>query len=152
MSLWQAKALQAFPELRPAIERADSLGALWIEIFLRFTAQYDCSQTESTDPSTLVRRTYMYAIWCASAKDWHTRAAVAMGFFEDLASFAFRSSKVVYDHIIEDLAANLGIPMIKQHSGDLGHFLTKDQLQKFSQDVEEAARRRQRRSAKYKRH
>jgi len=93
----------------------------------------------------------MYAIWCSGAKDWRTREAVEIGFFESLAFAALSSKKAAYDQIIEDAVAHLGLPRMKAHAVALGHLIPREKLERFFQDAQVTADRNQKRSAKRRR-
>ncbi len=89
----------------------------------------------------------MYALWCHSTADWHTKEAAGIEFFESIVPFAIRSGKLVYNRIVEDLVAHIGVPAIKNNSTSFGYSLSAEQLEHFLKQVDEAAKRRARRSA-----
>jgi hypothetical protein len=133
--------LKAFPEFRSAIQRVDS-SALWSELFSHFTAPYDVDRLPARDQtSNLIRRIYMYAIWCSGAKDWRTRKSIEIAFFESLGSSALNSKKPAYDRNVEDAVAHLGLPALKAHAVALGHLIKKEHLEKFLQDAAHTAKR-----------
>jgi hypothetical protein len=90
----------------------------------------------------------MYAIWCSGAKDWRTREAVEIAFFESLGLSALNSKKPAYHRIVEAAVAHLGLPALKAHAVALGHLIKKEQLEEFLQDAAHTAGRNQRRRAK----
>ena len=61
----------------------------------------------------------MYAIWRSGAKDWRTREAVEIAFFESLGSSALNRKKLAYDRIVEDAVAHLGLPALKASKNSL---------------------------------
>ena len=145
MSKWRGKAIEIFPEMRPAIEGADTLTSLWIEIVSRLQTQYDRSQeSPERKHADLIRKVYKYAMWCASAEDWRTREAVEISFFESILPFAMRGGKATYDKVIADLVANIGLQEIKVRSASLSYSLTQEQKQRFLRDIQAAVNQRRR--------
>jgi hypothetical protein len=147
MSKWRAKALELFPDLRPAIQTVATPGELWYKLSLRLQTHYSSVSPPETSLD-FVRKVHMYALWCHSAADWHTRADAEMGFFEEIVPFAIRSGKSVYNRIVEDLVAYIGVPTIKNNAASFGYGLSPEKLDQFLKAVDEAAKRRARRSAK----
>ena len=94
---------------------------------MHFIAHYDVDRLPTVNaPSNLIRRIYMYAIWCSGARDWQTGATVEIAFFESLGLSALNSKKSAYDRIVEDALAHLGMPQLKAHAVALGHLITRE--------------------------
>jgi hypothetical protein len=149
MSKWRARAIQLFPELQPEIQRSATIGELWIELSAKLHSHYTTS-SESTAEScvTFARNVHLYALWCHGAADWRTKEAAGIEFFESIVRFAIRSGKLVYQRIVDDLVDYIGVPTIKNNAVSFGYGLSPGQLENFLRQVDEAARRRARRSAK----
>jgi hypothetical protein len=149
MSKWRAKALELFPDIRPAIQAAATPGELWIELSARLHEHYSSLGVAEPETSTdFARHVHAYALWCHHADDWHTKEAAGIEFFESIVPFAIRSGKSVYDRIVEDLVAHIGVPTIKNNALSFGYSLSPEQLEHFLKQVDEAAKHRARRSAK----
>ena len=63
MALWRAEAIERLPELRKTIESADSVMALWVELWLDFTKAYK----QEPRNESLIARIYSFADWCVAA-------------------------------------------------------------------------------------
>jgi hypothetical protein len=149
MSKWRGKALELFPDMRPTVQAAATPGELWIELSARLQTHYSSSPESAPESSSdFARKVHMYALWCHSAADWHTKEAAGIEFFESIVPFAIRSGKSVYDRIVEDLVAYIGVPTIKNSAVSFGYSLSPERLEHFLKQVDEAAKRRARRSAK----
>ena len=149
MSKWRAKAHELFPDIRPTIQTAATPGELWIELSSRLQKHYSTPPLPSPKgTSDFVRRVELYALWCHSVADWRTKEAVGIEFFESMLPFAIRSGKSVYDRVVEDLVSYLGVPAIKDCTATFGYGVSPQQLEHFLKQVDEAALRRSRRSAK----
>ncbi len=88
MALWRVQALKLLPELRRDIDSADSVMALWIEIWIAFESAYEASPRNES----LIERVYRYADWCSQAKRGPDAAhdpstAIAVCFYEHLPNF-----------------------------------------------------------------
>jgi hypothetical protein len=88
MARWRAEAIKRLPDLRHVIVSADSIMALWIELFIAFRKAYE---REPRDES-LIAQIYAYADWCLQAprgpdagRDPFT--AVIVAFYEDIPAF-----------------------------------------------------------------
>ena len=148
MSKWRVKALELFPNIRPKIQVAATLGELWIDLEHRLQEHYSSSRVPEPETSTdFVRNVYTYALWCHRAEDWHAKEAAGM-FFEGIIPLALRSGKSRYDKVVEDLVACIGVPTIKNNAVSFGYSLSPEQLEHFLKQVDEVAKRRARRSAK----
>lgn len=85
MALWRVEAIKRLPELRREIQSADSVMALWIDVFFAFRRAYE---QEPRDES-LIARVYDFADWCMHAARGpdagHDPASAAtVGFYEDI--------------------------------------------------------------------
>ncbi|MDB5297956.1 MAG: hypothetical protein JWO31_3939 [Phycisphaerales bacterium] len=63
MARWRAEALAGLPGLRKAIESADSVMALWIDLWLAFEDAYRCDPPDEP----VIAGIYAFADWCAGA-------------------------------------------------------------------------------------
>jgi hypothetical protein len=149
MSKWRAKALELFPDIQPTVQAAATPGELWTELSATLQAHYSSSPESAPENSPdFARKVYMYALWCHNAADWHTKEAAGIEFFESIVPFAIRCGKSVYDRIVEDLVAYMGVPTIKNNAVSFGYSLSPERLEEFLKQVDEAAKHRARRSAK----
>ena len=134
------------------MQSADSQGALWSALFMHFIAHCDVDRLPTVNaPSNLIRRIYMYAIWCSGARDWQTRATVEIAFFESLGLSALNGKKSAYDRMVEDAVAHLGLPQLKAPAVALGQLIAREKLERLFRDAELIVNRNQKRSAKRRR-
>jgi hypothetical protein len=79
MSAWRRVAIEKIPRYRKLIQRADTIGMLWVDLWLEFVHAH-------SDPidEELVGQVYDYAWWCANAPDPDTSTAGVLSFYEDL--------------------------------------------------------------------
>jgi hypothetical protein len=63
MAKWRAEALTRLPELRKQIDAADSVMALWSELWSAFEQAYLAEPPDEP----LIARIYSYADWCVRA-------------------------------------------------------------------------------------
>jgi hypothetical protein len=80
MSAWRRVAIEKVPKLRTLIEQAESVGMLWIDLYLAFEKAHFPPPDE-----TLIAGVYAYASWCligAHNDDIATPAIVS--FYEHL--------------------------------------------------------------------
>jgi hypothetical protein len=148
MSQWRAKALELFPDMRSTIEAAESVGALWIELAVRFQRYYSSLDgPEQQESHELIRAICLYAIWCARSDSSTAREAAWIEFYENVPRYAFRCKADTYKKIIEDLVANVGLAEIEKFPA-FGAYMKPDQLKKFMGDVRQADHERQQCSRK----
>lgn len=88
MARWRAEAIKRLPELRRAIESADSVMAAWIEIQSAFETAYS---REPSDES-LIDRIYSFADWCIQAPrgpdaGHDPLSAAVVSFYEHIPAF-----------------------------------------------------------------
>src|SRR5689334_2823002 len=88
MARWRAEALKRLPQLRQTIVSADSIMALWVELWCAFTAAY---RAEPSDDN-LIEAIYSFADWCVTAPrgpdaGHDPLSAVLAGFYEDIPTF-----------------------------------------------------------------
>jgi hypothetical protein len=88
MARWRAEAIRRLPELRQVIVSANSVMALWIELFRAFRKAYE---REPRDEA-LIARIYNYADWCMQAPRGPDAGhdpftAVTVAFYEDIPRF-----------------------------------------------------------------
>jgi hypothetical protein len=151
MSKWRAKAVELFPEIRTPIQTSATPGKLWIELAARLHAHYSEEPVPLTEGSSdFPNKVYLYALWCHKAADWHAKEAAGIEFFESIIPFAIRSGKSIYATVVQDLVAYIGEPTIKNNAASFGYSLSPEQLEHFLNEVDQAAKRRARRSAKIK--
>lgn len=148
MSKWRARALELFPDLKPDIQAAKSVGMLWCELCSHFDAHYKLCESEQKESSERIRALYLYAIWCTRAKSVDTFNAAAIGFYEHVSWHALKCNPSAYGQIIEDLVRNIGLPEVKSMAGAFGYLIESDELAKFLADCEKTDRDLQRRSQK----
>jgi hypothetical protein len=80
MSAWRRVAIAKVPQLRTLIEQAESVGMLWIDLYIKFEMAHHPPPDE-----TLIAGVYDYASWClirAHNDDIATSAIVS--FYEHL--------------------------------------------------------------------
>jgi hypothetical protein len=107
MALWRAEALQRLPELKRKIDSAESVMALWIELWFAFEQAYKCSPPNES----LIERTYSYADWCIHARRGpdagHDASSAAMvGFYEHLPYFGPSRQDMPQWFSVEHVAQN----------------------------------------------
>jgi hypothetical protein len=88
MAKWRAEALARLPELRTQIDGADSVMALWSELWWAFERAY---KAEPPDEQ-LISRIYSFADWCVQAPrngdaSHDPLTAVVVCFYEDIPRF-----------------------------------------------------------------
>lgn len=80
MSAWREIAIQKVPQHRRLIEESESVGMLWIDLWLRFVDAHRPPVDEST-----VKGIYDFASWCLSdSADEEIWNATICGFYEQL--------------------------------------------------------------------
>jgi hypothetical protein len=95
--------------LRVQIQKVESQSELRLELSSQFSSQYrNTFFADEGRTADLIQRIYRHAVWCSGAKDWRTREAVFIGFFEDLGLIAANGAEPVREQIIRDAVANLG--------------------------------------------
>src|SRR6266849_7797744 len=135
MSQWRAKALELFPDMRPTIEAAESIGMLWIELASRFHDYYRSLDDQGGKESPeLIRAICLYAIWCTRSKSSATQQAAWIEFYEYLPQYASECKPSIYKKIVEDLVANIGLAEIEM-SPALGAYMKPDQRERFMHDA-----------------
>jgi len=140
MSEWRERALELFPDIRTDIEKAESVGMLWIELESRFNSHYDrLSKGHVQESSQVIRAIYHYAIWCSRAESDRTFNAATLGFYEHVTFHAFRSDPSTYEHIVKDLVCNLGLPEIKRMRWAFAALIEPHQLEKFMADCDQVS-------------
>jgi hypothetical protein len=147
LSKWRAKALELFPDMKADIEKADSVGMLWTELWLRFCSYYEASNS-CRQQSELIRAIYLYAAWCTCAKSVDTLEAAAIGFYENVSWYALRCPPSIHERVITDLVKSIGLPGIKGMAGTFAYLIGPDGLRQFLADCEQADRDLRRRSQK----
>jgi hypothetical protein len=129
MSAWRARALEFFPDMRTEIEGADSVGMLWIELCFRFERHYreHCA-------CKIIHAIYLYATWCTRSPSANVYNGAAIGFYEQVARFAFSCDSLTYELVIRDLVSNIGLPEILHTP--FGYAIESHQYEKFLADCE----------------
>jgi len=80
VSAWRRVAIEKLPEFREIIEAAETIGMLWIDLWLKFEDTY-----EQPVDQDLARRVYEYAAWCLiESGDQDIQTTAALYFYEDL--------------------------------------------------------------------
>src|SRR5438270_8651717 len=77
MSAWRRIAIEKLPRLKQTIERSESIGMLWIDLFDAFRRAHEDPPDEAT-----ITQIYDFAWWAAANDDLGSPTVV--GFFEDL--------------------------------------------------------------------
>jgi hypothetical protein len=145
MSTWRAKALELFPDMRSAIQSAETVGALWVQLMARFARHYrQIAQAETGESPELMRAICLYAVWCTRSKSFAIREPAYIGFFQHMQS-VLRIKPQMRKQIISDLVANLGLAELEKQSGEIGYSMKPDEVQRFFADAREAENERQRR-------
>lgn len=144
MSNWRKRALELFPDMKTDIEKADSVGMLWVELESRFHSYYaKLSKGYAQGSPQLIRAIYAYAIWCSRAKSDDTSNAATISFYYDVpvnALNTFRSDPSTYEQIVKDLVSNLGLAEIKRLRWAFAALIEPHQLEEFMADCGRAAR------------
>jgi hypothetical protein len=144
VSDWRVRALELFPDLRPDIQAAKSVGSFWCELCSRFDTHYEHCGIGETESPELIRAIYLYATWCTRAESVDVFNAATIGFYEHVSWHALRCAPSIYELIIEDLVTNIGLPEIKSMAGTFGYLIESDELDRFLADCEKADRDLQR--------
>jgi hypothetical protein len=127
MSVWRRVALERFPDLRSQIERTESVGMLWIELYSTF-----CRAHEEPVDNDLIRRFYLYAWWCLKeSKSTEVSDKAGMGFYEELPM-----NKLVRERMQEFLTTG----QFMKAAGYICHFLGSEEFEKFKEDFIEKRR------------
>jgi hypothetical protein len=146
MSKWRERALELLPDMRADIEKAESVTMLWVELEVRYRRYYDrLSEGVGQGGAQLIRPIYAYAIWCSRAESAETSDAATIGFYYGIpvnAFNTFRSDPSKYEHILEDLVSNLGLPEIERMRWAFAALIEPPQLDKFMADCGRIARDR----------
>ena len=80
MSAWREIAIQKVPRHRRLIEESESVGMLWVDLWLRFVDAHRPAVDEST-----VKGIYDFASWCLTdSGDEEICNAAICGFYEQL--------------------------------------------------------------------
>lgn len=96
MSKRRERALELFPDIRADIEKAESVGMLWVELELRYRWYYDrLSEGVGQSGAQLIRPIYAYAIWCSRAESAETSDAATIGFYYGVPVNAFNTLSAV---------------------------------------------------------
>lgn len=141
MSKWRERALELFPGMRPDIEKAESVGLLWVELSCRFDTYYRrITEGDVKESSQLIPAIYEYAVWCSHAQSNDTSDAATLGFYEHIGFYALGSETSIYDRIVKDLVSNLGLPEIKRLHWAFAALIEPHQLEKFMADCVSVAR------------
>jgi hypothetical protein len=78
LSKWRSKAIEWLPEYKQIIERAESPGMLWLELFSKFEKAVKAEEKDT------IRLILMYARWCMQSPDLKTSNAAGIRFWEEL--------------------------------------------------------------------
>ena len=125
MSRWRRQALLVLPELKHAIEQAESPGALWIQLLTAFLTAYD---HEPPDEG-LIRRVYGYALWAVKEAPSHrVHEPAAIGFFEALPR---------HPKVRDDMHRWLSPSEFRQLAGTMGYGLGQEGLARLQKQYEE---------------
>ena len=135
MSEWRRKAIDLFPQRRAAIEKAESVGLLWVDLSLDFFGIYHQS---SSDEASFVFAVYRYLQWCMQSRDTDTYNAACIGFAEELASFAVRQDEATYRQITRDIASHFDHLEIRKLAPCLAIPLGPGRIDKFLADIAQA--------------
>ena len=137
MSEWRRKAIELFPERRPAIERAESVGLLWDELGDSVWQHY---RNLSDQSGHFIPAIYTYLKWCLRSRSVDTHNAACIGFAESLAWFAVKQDEPTYQHITCDIAANFDPLEIRELAPCLAIALGPGRTDKLLADLAEARR------------
>lgn len=141
VSKWRERALELFPGMRLDIEKADSIGLLWVKLSAYYDAYYwKITQGDVNESSKLIAAIYEYAIWCSHSQSSDTFDAATLGFYEHVSSYAFCSETSIYDRIVKDLVSNLGLSEIKRMSWAFAAMIEPHQFEDFMMDCERIQR------------
>ena len=121
MSVWRRVAIEKFPKLREEVERSESLGMLWTQLYLRFLRAHE----EPVDLE-MIRRCYEYAWWCFNqSRNQDVTDKVGMGFYENLPT-----DRLVRQRIAEHLTTE----QFGKVAGYLAYFLGPEKFGQFSEE------------------
>jgi hypothetical protein len=80
MSAWRRKAIEFLPDQRALIERSESVGMLWVELWFVF-----CDAHRPPINDALIRGTYQFALWTLKhSGDGDIQTATCFHFYEHL--------------------------------------------------------------------
>lgn len=79
MSAWRRVATEKLPQFAQLIDRSESVGMLWIDVWNKF----EHAHRDPVDEET-IRRIYDFAWWAAASPDPAVSSATATEFFESL--------------------------------------------------------------------
>ena len=79
MSTWRRIAIEKLPQHRKLIQESESLGMLWVDLWVRFVNAHRPPVDEAT-----VKGTYDFASWCVGNADKDIATSTICHFYEDL--------------------------------------------------------------------
>jgi hypothetical protein len=151
MSKWRAKALEFFPEMRPEIQAADSVGALWVELAAQFPTIYNNDSLvgpKQSEAPALFRAIARYALWCTRSKSQTIAEPAWIEFYEGLPRFALQCKEPVRKKIVEDVIVTIGLAEVEKAAEAIRGYVGSEQTEKFLAKARLCQQVRQRRSRK----
>lgn len=117
--------------MRNAIQGADSVGSLSIELCLRFERHY-----RDRCACEFIHSIYLYATWCIRSPSVDVYNGAAIGFCEYVSRFAFGCDAATYQLIVHELVSNIGLPEILRMP--FGYSIERHQYEAFLEDCAKA--------------
>jgi hypothetical protein len=124
MSAWRRIAIEKFPAHRPLVERSESVGMLWTDLWYIFVRAHHEPQDDET-----IRRVYEFARWCCVASNSADVATSAVcHFYEHLPTS---------DPVRRDLPKHMTTQEFQEVSEAFKYHLPADEFDSFAREFYE---------------